>query len=358
LQRLVFKHTTSEIPKIYLAKWAEETHFNKFEKMFLLPFEDGYTFFDKPLSYSVKSGSVNKSYYGIFERIEELPNIHQKNILSKKLIPRYTLKQYIEKVNYLKQQIKLGNIYEINFCFDFFISGVEINPQYLFNSLNSIAQAPFSALVQWENNYILVASPERFLKKTGNQLIAQPMKGTRKLTGSTKEDIIVCNELKNNPKEQNENVMIVDLVRNDLSRIANRRSVNVQELFGVYNYNQVAQMISTVNCTINPQTTLEEILYANFPMGSMTGAPKPKALELINTIEATQRGYYSGTLGFVDENGNFDSCVIIRSIFYNQLNKHLSFCVGSAITDMCNPEEEYNECLLKAQNMLKALYEN
>lgn len=262
---------------------------------------------------------------------------------------------YIEKVNALKQQIQQGNIYEVNFCMEFYAEGILINPHVLFEKLMEISPMPFSCFIKYHDKYLLCASPERFLKRSGNHLISQPIKGTIKRGMNNDEDLLLKEQLKNNEKERSENVMIVDLVRNDLSRIAEKGSVKVDELFGIYSFPQWHQMISTVSCKIKPEITFEEILKASFPMGSMTGAPKISAMKLIEKYESTKRGLYSGSVGIMLPNGDFDLNVVIRSIQYNANTGYLSFMVGSAITINADAEKEYEECLLKAKAILNVL---
>lgn len=348
------KEINHDIPQVLVGNWPNSISFSK-NKIFIVPFEKGYSMKDQPkLSNNNKINDID-SYFGHFEPLDETL-FYNYGDAPINIIPRYNKEEYIQKVNLIKKEIAHGNIYEVNFCFDFFAEGVHINPLRLFKNLNTVSNAPFSALIKFKNQFIFLSSPERFLKKANQHLLSQPMKGTRALSGDSIKDLEILNELKNNQKEQNENVMIVDLIRNDLSRIAKKDTVRVKELYGIYTYNKIAQMISSIECEVNPEITLEEILYNNFPMGSMTGAPKPKSLEIISNSEYSKRGYYSGTIGFMDEDNNFDSCVVIRSIFYDELQKKLSFFVGSAITDLCNPAEEYEECLVKAGNMLKAIY--
>lgn len=262
--------------------------------------------------------------------------------------------EYIEKVNQIKKHIQRGDIYEMNFCFEFFAENVEINPFSVFEKLCEKSKAPFCSLTKIDDLYIICASPERFIKKSGEKIISEPMKGTAPRNIDLKIDEENKNRLQNSEKEKNENVMIVDLVRNDLSKIAKRGSVEVESLFEVKSFATVHQMISTVSCE-NDNHTLEEILQATFPMGSMTGAPKKRVLELTTQYEKSARGIYSGTIGIIEENGDFDLTVIIRSIVYDAKNKYLSFSVGSAITAACNPEEEYEECLLKAKALIEVL---
>ena len=200
------------------------------------------------------------------------------------------------------------------------------------------------------------ASPERFLKKDGRKLYSQPIKGTISRSTDSLLDIVNKEKLLNDKKELSENVMIVDLVRNDLSRSSEKGSVEVEELFGIYSFPQVHQMISTVSSTLRDDLKFSEAIKNAFPMGSMTGAPKIKAMELIEKYEKTRRGLYSGAVGFVDPKGNFDFNVIIRSILYNLENQYLSYIVGGAITQGSIPGNEYEECLLKAKAMKESLF--
>jgi para-aminobenzoate synthetase component 1 len=273
----------------------------------------------------------------------------------KSIKTRENKSSYIKKVNALKQHIQQGNIYEVNFCMEFFAEDVKINPFELYQKLIEISPMPFSCFVKHQNKYLMCASPERFLKKTKHQLVSQPIKGTIKRGINTEEDLRLKEELKNSRKEQSENVMIVDLVRNDLSRIAEKGSVKVDELFGIYSFPQWHQMISTISCNIKHNVSFEEILKAAFPMGSMTGAPKISAMKLIEEFESTKRGMYSGSVGIMIPNGDFDLNVVIRSVQYNADTGYLSFMVGSAITIHSDAEKEYEECLLKAKAILSVL---
>jgi para-aminobenzoate synthetase component 1 len=283
-----------------------------------------------------------------FEGIDApFENINIKATISKE--------KYIEKVNTIKQHIQQGDIYEINFCMTFEAHDVTINPLAIYQKLNAISHAPYSALAKFDSQYIISSSPELFLTKRGNKLITKPIKGTAKRGKNEKEDTTIKKELQANLKERTENVMIVDVARNDLSRIAKKGTVNVDKLYDIESYQQVHQMVSTVSCELKDNTTFEDIINATFPMASMTGAPKIRAMELIDEFELYNRGPYSGALGYIDENSDFDLNVLIRSIFYDEEKHYLSFTVGSAITAMCHAEDEYEECLLKAKAMMEVL---
>ena len=287
-----------------------------------------------------------------FQENSQNSNLEPKKIEIQSKISRT---EYIHSVEKLKEHIRKGDIYEINFCQEFFAENASIDTTEIYKNLNAISGAPFAAFCKFDTHYLMCASPERFLQKRGNKLISQPIKGTIKRSENRETDDQLKNELLHNEKERSENVMIVDLVRNDLSRIAKKGSVNVDELYEIYSFKQVHQMISTVSCEIENTVSFTEILKSMFPMGSMTGAPKISAMKLIEQYESTKRGLYSGAVGYISPEGDFDFNVVIRSILYNSENKYLSFMVGSAITDKAQAEQEYEECLLKAKAMFQAL---
>jgi len=268
---------------------------------------------------------------------------------------RLTKPEYIDIVNKFKKHIKRGDIYEANFCQEFFADNIKINPIYTFHELIKISPTPFSCFYKLDDKFLISASPERFLKKLGNKLISQPIKGTIKRGKDNDEDYSLVNKLKTDPKERAENVMIVDLVRNDLSRTAKKGTVKVEELCEIYSFPQVHQMISTVVSELNEDQDLVDSIKYAFPMGSMTGAPKIKAMQLIEKYEKTRRGLFSGSVGYFAPNHDFDFNVIIRSILYNETEKYLSFQVGGAITIKSDPENEYKECFLKAKAIMEVL---
>ena len=263
--------------------------------------------------------------------------------------------EYIKRVNALKQHIQLGDIYEINFCVEFEALDVEIDPVSVFCKLNGLAQAPYAALAKLDDTFIISASPELFLKRSGETLITKPIKGTAKRSIDPHEDENLKQQLHLSLKERTENVMIVDVSRNDLSVLAQRATVTVPKLYHIESYKTVHQMVSTVQCKLRNNPSFNEILRATFPMPSMTGAPKIRAMQLTEDFEQFKRKEYSGALGYIDSNGDFTLSVLIRTLVYNSKAKRLSFSVGSAITHLCDPEKEYEECLLKAKALLSAV---
>ena len=271
------------------------------------------------------------------------------------ILSRFTKAEYVNAVNRLKEHIRKGDIYEVNFCQEFYAEKTTINTVKVFEKLNAISKAPFSAYCKFNNRYALCASPERFIRKKGNELLSQPIKGTIKRSANQTEDEQLKIKLQTDTKERSENIMIVDLVRNDLSRIAKAGTVKVNELMGIYTFKQVHQLISTIECELKENISFTDIIKSTFPMGSMTGAPKVSAMKLIDEYESSKRGLYSGAIGYITPEGDFDFNVVIRSILYNAENKYVSFTVGSAITDKSDANEEYEECLLKAKAMFEVL---
>lgn len=269
---------------------------------------------------------------------------------------RISKEEYIQNVSELKNEIQQGNIYEVNFCQEFYAENVDIQyPLDSYFKLNQLTRAPFSSFFAIDDFMIFCGSPERYLMRQGNKLVSEPIKGTSRRGTSPEEDEMLKNQLLNDPKERAENVMIVDLVRNDLSRVALPNSVNVEELFGIYTFETVHQMISRISCEVDPEVPFKDILKASFPMGSMTGAPKISAMKLIEKHESFKRGLYSGSIGYIKPNGDFDLNVVIRTLIYNKKNQNLSCSVGGAITNQSDPEKEYEECLVKVKRILDGM---
>ncbi|WP_139958906.1 anthranilate synthase component I family protein [Flavicella sediminum] len=298
------------------------------------------------------SNEIADDFKAINKTTSEITSVENKNI---KLKLRIHKDAYLEKVENILSHIHRGDIYEANFCQEFYSEDSTINPVRVYDSLNKISRAPFATFLKFDNKYLLSASPERYLKKTGTTIISQPIKGTAKRASNLDEDNLLKKKLENDPKERAENIMIVDLVRNDLSRIAIKGSVKVKELCQVYSFKQVHQMISTITSEIPESIHPVDIIKNSYPMGSMTGAPKIKAMKIIEAQEETKRSLYSGAVGYFTPEGNFDFNVIIRSILYNEKNKFVSYSVGSAITSLSLPENELEECLLKAKAMREVL---
>jgi para-aminobenzoate synthetase component I len=269
---------------------------------------------------------------------------------------KFTREKYIQTIRQLQQHIVRGDCYEINFCQELFAEDAEIEPVTVFQKLIEVSPNPFSALYKLNDCFLICASPERFIARKGNRIFSQPMKGTsRRNLNDKKEDQRLKEELQQSAKERSENVMVVDMVRNDLTKVCIETSVKVDELFGVYSYPQVHQMISTISGELKPEVNFSEIIEATFPMGSMTGAPKHRVMQLIDEYETSARGIFSGSVGYISPENDFDFNVVIRSIMYNASKKYLSYQLGSGITFYSDPEKEWEECLLKGEAIKKVL---
>ncbi|MDR7131427.1 para-aminobenzoate synthetase component 1 [Algoriphagus sp. 4150] len=268
---------------------------------------------------------------------------------------RLSRESYLKTVKTIQHHIVEGNTYESNFCQAYSGTFDTWDPIGAYFKLNSLSPMPFSTLFKAKSQWLVSASPERFLKRSGSKIIAQPIKGTIRRGKSETEDIINKKILASSEKEQAENLMITDLMRNDLSKVSVTGSVEVKELFGIYPLPRVFQMISTITSRLKEGVNFSDIIQASFPMGSMTGAPKIRTMELIEELESFKRGWFSGTFGIIEEDGDFDFSVIIRSIIADLQVKKLYFGVGSAITYDADAAQEYDECNLKAQAILEVL---
>jgi para-aminobenzoate synthetase component 1 len=324
-----------------------DLYFFQPKKLFLLKGEEVEIQYLKMVDDELKEDLIN------IDEIEFNGQTHSEEPVKIKL--RIHKDEYFDKVGEMLGHIQRGDIYEANFCQEFYSENCRINPLETFNKLNNISKPPFATFLKIEDKYLMSATPERYIKKDGCKVISQPIKGTEKRSDNKKEDQQLALELSNDEKERSENIMIVDLVRNDLSHTAKRGTVKVEELCKVYTFMQVHQMISTITSEVDEDISPIEILKTTFPMGSMTGAPKISAMKIIEELEETKRGLYSGSVGYFKPNGDFDFNVIIRSILYNATKQYISYSVGSAITAKSNPLKEYEEFLVKAKAMRQVL---
>jgi para-aminobenzoate synthetase component 1 len=304
---------------------------------------------------AIQIGSLRDDHDQIFNSIQTTIVESDSNI-------KGTIKERISRVEYvniiekIKDHILRGDCYELNYCMEFYSENTILDPLFVYSRLTEFSPNPFSAYYRVGDNYLMSASPERYLSKHGNDIFSQPIKGTiRRDLNDADLDEHLKDLLKESQKDRSENVMVVDLVRNDLSRVCQEASVKVDELFAVYTFPHLHHMISTISGVVREGTKFADYIKASFPMGSMTGAPKKKVMELIDRYEPTARGIFSGALGYITPEGDFDFNVVIRSIVYNQQTKYLSYHVGSGITGYSDPEKEYEECLIKAQAIIKVL---
>ncbi len=291
----------------------------------------------------------------VMAELVDAPLFHPPASASLQMTPRVSKERYLQRLASIRDHILRGDVYEMNYCIEFFAEQARLDPLPLYRALNQRSPMPFAAYYQHEDFHLLCASPERFLARRGNKLISQPIKGTIGRDPDVDQDAKLRLALAADGKERSENVMIVDLVRNDLSRSARKASVRVEELFGIYSFRHIHHMISTVSADLHPDCHFVDAIRMAFPMGSMTGAPKIRAMQLIEDYEDTRRGLFSGCVGYITPEKDFDFNVVIRSIMYNQKKMYLGFMAGGAITAGSVPEQEYEECLLKARAMMEVL---
>ncbi|MES2647705.1 MAG: anthranilate synthase component I family protein [Bacteroidota bacterium] len=299
---------------------------------------------------------LNGDPAAIWEQVTSTPVNSLEPEVHVNLQSRITRHHYLDTIEKIKEHIHRGDCYELNFCQEFFAENAPVDPVRLFRELNRFSPNPFSCYHKINDSHLVCASPERYLARKGNKLFSQPIKGTasRNLDDAA-DDALKLQELQTNQKERSENVMVVDLVRNDLSRICLEGTVKVDELFKIYSYPQVHQMVSTISGLIPEETPFTEIIRSTFPMGSMTGAPKKRVMELIAAYETGNRGLFSGTVGYISPSGDFDFNVVIRSLLFNAKTNYLSCWVGGGITWYSNGLAEYEECMLKAMAIKKVL---
>lgn len=319
-------------------------------------------FFFRPryiLSFIGNELTVNRNYPEMFELMEQINHYKptEKTSTPIHFAEQTAKKNYLENIAHIRKRIKKGDFYEINYCTEIKAENAIINPVKAYFDLQAKTKAPFASFVKYADQYLLCASPERFLCKRGSTLISQPIKGTIRKGNSDEENEQLKNELLNSEKERAENVMIVDLVRNDLTKFAKTGTINVDELFGVYSFKTVHHLISTVSAELKNEEDAIAAIENAFPMGSMTGAPKHEVLKQIDEIEDMQRGLFSGAIGYFDETGDFDLNVVIRSIFYDAAQKEISIKTGGAITYDSDAEKEYEETVLKRNAMVQSLLE-
>ena len=331
---------------------SKNKDFFEFKKInFFIPF---YIFKVKNKTLTIIYDNSRKDVFSIYNKIlnEKYSKIKNCKFSVK---PNISKKKYLSIIDLIKNNIQKGDIYEMNFCQEYKVKFNHLNPSQLFFKLNNHTKSPFASFYKVNNQYCLCSSPERYIKHHNSRVISQPIKGTESRGESTIADVKNKNNLIKSQKDFSENVMIVDLVRNDLSITAKNNSVKVEELAELYSYKNVHHLISTITSTIHSDRHPLDVIKHSFPMGSMTGAPKIKSMELIEKYENVKRGLYSGSIGYFNPDLNFDFNVVIRSLLYNKKSNYLSFMVGGAITIDSDPNKEYDECLIKAKSILNVL---
>ena len=290
-------------------------------------------------------------------KINKLPKVSEIIINKKNIETNFTEKQYKKAVRQVIDFILAGDIFEANIAQRFKACLPQNFSSFdLYRRLRLLNPAPFASYIKFQDTVIASASPERFLKVENNQIEARPIKGTRPRGKTDIEDVRLANALINSEKDRAENSMIVDLLRNDLSRVCQDHSVNVLQLCGLETYPAVHHLVSVITGKLRDKINTIDVLRATFPGGSITGAPKIRAMEIIAEIEPTCRGPYCGSVGYIGFNGNMDTSIIIRS--YAIKNNSITFQAGGAVVVDSDPEAEYQEMLTKADILYKTLTEH
>jgi len=295
-------------------------------------------------------GGNSQSIYNAIQNFQTIPKTEYQLTLKGELHRDFHQEQHRKTIELIKEEIRNGNVYELNLCSGFVFSDANmIDPFIIYDELTELSPTPFSAYLKFANKTVISASPERYLLKQSHRLVSQPIKGTRPRSKTISEDHLLKDDLAKNSKDRAENVMIVDLVRNDLAHVSVPGQVKVDELFGIYSYSHVHQMVSTISAQMDEKLNWSDAIRYSFPMGSMTGTPKISAMKWIEKFEVSNRDWYSGALGYIDPEGNFDFNVLIRSVFYDNDKQKLAYFAGGAITIDSNPEDEYHEMMVKAE---------
>ncbi len=310
--------------------------------------------FIKENNYEIVSVENPEDLYLLIQKEQLLKPLTPSNVVLQQKISK---ESYLHKIKSIQHLILRGDLYETNFCQEYFADNAGLEPLSSYHRLNEISPMPFSCYLKVNQRYLICASPERFLKKEKQKLISQPIKGTAKRDPNLEKDAEIRSAMEKSPKERSENIMIVDLVRNDLSKSAKAGSVQAEEICGLYSFPKVHQMISTITAELSSSVHPVEAIKHAFPMGSMTGAPKLRAMQIIEEYEESARGLFSGAVGYFTPEMDFDFNVVIRSILYNGETKYLSFQAGSAITYYADAEKEYEECEVKTAAIRAVLSE-
>jgi para-aminobenzoate synthetase component 1 len=264
----------------------------------------------------------------------------------------FSRRRYLEAVTAAREYILAGDIFQVNLS-QRFEAELAAPPYELYRQLRLVNPAPFAAFLGFDEVAVASASPERFLRLSGDLVQTRPIKGTRRRGATLAEDAALANELRSSAKDRAENVMIVDLERNDLGRICRYGSVKVTELAILENYPTVFHLTSTVEGRLAPGEGAIELLKATFPGGSITGAPKVRAMEIIDELEPTRRSVYTGSIGYLGFNGDMDLNIVIRTVLLKDGKAY--FQVGGGIVYDSEPEAEYQETLDKARALIQAL---
>lgn len=287
-------------------------------------------------------------------QIEIDPSIPSENNEYAEFSSFHAKDEYLKAIQKTKDYIEEGDIYILNLTHQIEISSKK-DPYKVYHYLRNYNPAPFSSFMKFEDFEILCSSPERFIQIKDGMIETRPIKGTRKRGKTAEEDFLMKKELEDSEKDRSELLMIVDLERNDLNHICDPGSVQVPELFTIEAYSTVFHLVSTIVGKISKDIRLSTILSSTFPGGSITGAPKIRAMEIIDELEESRRGIYTGSIGYFSFDGNCDLNIVIRTLVHASDKYYLG--VGGGITYESDLDFEYEETIQKAKALLLATKE-
>lgn len=333
--------------------------FNFYDNIIIFDHKNNKSFISSMEIMSKGTGSIDE----ILKKISESRHINKNNLSSghididekfeqKGFHSNFCKKDYIEAIRKTKNYIREGHVYITNMT-QRFVKETYKDGYTIFKELMAVSPAPFSAYLDFNDFKIISSSPERFLKIDNGKMQTRPIKGTRPRGCNFEEDMFNKEELKNSEKDKSELLMIVDLERNDLSKVCKKNSVKVTELFEIEEYSTVFHLISNVEGALDSEKDIVHGIEATFPGGSITGAPKIRAMEIIDELEHSKRNIYTGSLGYISFHDTCDLNIIIRSILLKDNKAY--FGVGGGITYESEEEFEYEETLHKAKAIMKIL---
>lgn len=316
----------------------------------------GYSTYELARAFDLQTHALSNkplAYFGIFSErtsvsqddVEKFLDTGTSYTLSKQVGSSFD--DYHTALQQIQIALRSGDTYQVNYTFRCLLERTGCFKN-LYSALRAAQPVEYGALLSFEDCTILSRSPELFFRKTGSHFMTKPMKGTAPRQNNTQDDKKVSKKLQSDPKTRSENMMIVDLLRNDFGRIAKTGSVKVDSLMGLETYATVHQIVSTISCEVDETISLFEIFKALFPCGSVTGAPKKSTMEIINTLEPSPRGVYTGAIGYVTPDRDMCFNVPIRTLEFDNTGTG-TMGIGSGVVAASDTHSEWEECLLKAK---------
>ena len=338
-----------KIPEIWFGFYSTLLIFDHNRKKLIIVSQNVY---DKNREFELKFKSLVEQFKKIFEKVENYKFILKDSLNFQMLSSNMTHNEYINSIKKIKNYIEKGDVYQINFAQRIQAKGI-FSPEEIYLKLREINPTSFSGFLNTGSFYILSNSPELFLFKNKDLVITRPMKGTRPRGRNKQQDNLYKKQLLESAKDKAELIMIVDLERNDLGKVCKYGSVRVKKNQILEKYKTVFQTTSQIEGILKNDIDCIDLLKATFPGGSITGAPKIRAMEIIEELEPNKRGFYTGSMGYIGFNGNMELNILIRTILMK--NDTIYYPVGGGIVWDSSPEKEYEETITKAKALFLTL---